>query len=50
LANKILGGGGEGRLFLNLREKHGWTYGSYSDIGFGKYVQKLVLPLQLEMQ
>jgi zinc protease len=40
LANQILGGGGEGRLFLNLREKHGWTYGSYSDIGFGKYVQK----------
>ena len=40
LANQILGGGGEGRLFLNLREKHGWTYGSYSDIGFGKYVEK----------
>jgi predicted Zn-dependent peptidase len=39
LANQILGGG-EGRLFLNLREKHGWTYGSYSDIRFGKYVQK----------
>ena len=40
LANQILGGGGEGRLFLNLREKHGWTYGAYSDIGFGKYVEK----------
>lgn len=40
LANQILGGGGEGRLFLNLREKHGWTYGSYSNIGVGKYVQK----------
>jgi predicted Zn-dependent peptidase len=33
LANQILGGGGEGRLFLNLREKHGWTYGAYSSIG-----------------
>lgn len=40
LANQILGGGGEGRLFLNLREKHGWTYGAYSDVGFGKYVEK----------
>lgn len=40
LANQILGGGGEGRLFLNLREKHGWTYGAYSSIGFGKYVEK----------
>jgi zinc protease len=32
VANSILGGGSNGRLFLNLREKHGWTYGSYSDI------------------
>ncbi|MBC5835535.1 insulinase family protein [Flavobacterium bernardetii] len=40
LANQILGGGGEGRLFLNLREKHGWTYGSYSNIGAGKYISK----------
>ena len=32
LANQILGGGGEGRLFLNLREAHGWTYGAYSSI------------------
>ena len=40
LANQILGGGGEGRLFLNLREDHGWTYGSYSSIGSGKYINK----------
>ena len=40
LANQILGGGGEGRLFLNLREKHGWTYGAYSSIGAGKYINK----------
>ncbi|PZR23639.1 MAG: peptidase M16 [Flavobacterium psychrophilum] len=38
LANQILGGGGEGRLFLNLREAHGWTYGAYSSIRGGKYV------------
>ena len=40
MANQILGGGGEGRLFLNLREKHGWTYGSYSSIGADKYIKK----------
>jgi zinc protease len=33
LANKIFGGGGEGRLFLNLREDKGYTYGAYSRIG-----------------
>lgn len=32
VVNSILGGGSNGRLFLNLREKHGWTYGSYSSI------------------
>lgn len=38
LANQILGGGGEGRLFLNLREAHGWTYGAYSSVSPSKYV------------
>jgi predicted Zn-dependent peptidase len=28
--NAALGGGFSGRLFQNLREKHGWTYGAYS--------------------
>jgi predicted Zn-dependent peptidase len=37
MANQILGGGGEGRLFLNLREDKGYTYGSYSAIGNDKY-------------
>lgn len=32
VANSILGGGMTGRLFLNLRETHAWTYGSYSSI------------------
>lgn len=40
LANQILGGGGEGRLFLNLREKHGWTYGAYSSTKASKYISK----------
>ena len=38
LANEILGGGGEGRLFLNLREDKAYTYGSYSRLGNNKYV------------
>ncbi|MDB5231603.1 MAG: insulinase-like:Peptidase C-terminal precursor [Chitinophagaceae bacterium] len=37
LANQILGGGSESRLFMNLREKHGFTYGSYSEIGTGRF-------------
>ena len=37
VANQILGGGGEGRLFLNLREDKGYTYGSYSRLGNDKY-------------
>ena len=28
--NKSLGGGASGRLFLNLREDKGYTYGAYS--------------------
>lgn len=32
VANAILGGGSMGRLFMNLRETHAWTYGSYSSI------------------
>ena len=38
VANQILGGGGEGRLFLNLREDKGYTYGSYSRLGSNKWV------------
>lgn len=37
LANHILGGGSEGKLFSNLREKHGFTYGAYSSVGSGRY-------------
>ena len=38
MLNEILGGSGTGRLFLNLREKHGWTYGSYSSITNDKII------------
>ena len=37
IANQILGGGAESKLFMNLREKHGFTYGSYSSIGSGRF-------------
>ncbi|MFL9483555.1 insulinase family protein [Chitinophagaceae bacterium LWZ2-11] len=37
IANNILGGGADSRLFMNLREKHGFTYGSYSDISADRF-------------
>ncbi|PWL40157.1 peptidase M16 [Flagellimonas aquimarina] len=37
LANRILGGGSQARLFKNLREDKGYTYGSYSGIRDNKY-------------
>lgn len=37
IANYILGGGGEARLFMNLREKNGFTYGAYSSLSTSKY-------------
>jgi len=36
--NNILGGGSSGRLFLNLREKHGFTYGAYSSLKTDKLI------------
>jgi len=37
IANNILGGGGEGYLFKNLREDKGYTYGAYSSLGANRY-------------
>ncbi|MEO7311244.1 MAG: insulinase family protein [Chitinophagaceae bacterium] len=37
LANDILGGGAESRLFMNLREKHGFTYGAYSNVSASRF-------------
>jgi predicted Zn-dependent peptidase len=37
LADKVLGGGPTGRLFLNLREDKGYTYGAYSGFSGSKY-------------
>ena len=37
ITNNILGGGGEGYLFKNLREDKGYTYGAYSSLGSSRY-------------
>lgn len=37
LANNIIGGGPTGRLFLNLREEKGFTYGAYSNVAAWRY-------------
>lgn len=38
LMNTILGGGMTGKLFMNLREDHGYTYGAYSSLNSDKLV------------
>jgi zinc protease len=35
--NKVIGGGATGRLFMNLREDKGYTYGAYSAVDAGKF-------------
>ncbi|HEX2269381.1 MAG TPA: pitrilysin family protein [Pyrinomonadaceae bacterium] len=37
LADQVLGGGPSGRLFLNLREDKGYTYGAYSNFGGSRF-------------
>ncbi|HEX8517190.1 MAG TPA: pitrilysin family protein [Bacteroidia bacterium] len=36
--NTILGAGFSSRLFMNLREKHGYTYGSYSSLNYDELI------------
>lgn len=38
IANKILGGGFDSYLNMNLREKHAYTYGASSNVNADKYV------------
>ncbi len=37
MADRVLGGGPSGRLFLNLREDKGYTYGAYSGFASFRY-------------
>ncbi len=37
IANKILGGGFNSYLNMNLREEHGYTYGARSSVGIDRY-------------
>lgn len=37
LLGRIFGGGSSGRLFMNLRESKGYTYGAYGSISPGRY-------------
>ncbi len=37
IANRILGGGSSGRLFQNIREQKGYTYGAYSSLSGGRW-------------
>lgn len=38
LLSQILGGGSSGRLYKNLRETHGYTYGAYAQLGSDRLV------------
>ncbi len=40
IATYILGGGGDARLFMNLREKNAFTYGAYASLSTQKYNQE----------
>ena len=37
VANQVLGGGSSGRLFQNIRERKGYTYGAYSDLSASQW-------------
>ncbi len=50
LANQILGGGAESKLFMNLREKHGFTYGSYSKTGSGRFQSRFSSTAQVRSE
>lgn len=47
LANQIFGGDFNSYLNMNLREKHGWTYGARSSVRGSKYVTKFTASAQV---
>ena len=42
IANQILGGDFNSYLNMNLREAKAWTYSAYSNMGYGKFVDKFI--------
>ncbi len=50
IANQILGGGSESKLFMNLREKYGFTYGSYSNVGSGRFQSQFSTSAQVRSE
>lgn len=42
VANQVLGGDFNSYLNMNLREKHGWTYGAESNIRGSKYIARFL--------
>jgi zinc protease len=47
LANQIFGGDFNSYLNMNLREKHGWTYGARSMVKGSKYITKFTASAQV---
>ncbi len=50
LANQVLGGGFESKLFMNLREKHGFTYGSYANVGASRFQSQFTASAQVRSE
>jgi predicted Zn-dependent peptidase len=50
LANQVLGGSPESKLFMNLREKHGFTYGSYSTVGASRFQSQFTTSAQVRSE
>ena len=48
--NNVLGGGGSARLFLNLREDKGYTYGAYSSFSAPRYRGTLQASAQVKTE
>ncbi len=47
IANQILGGDFNSYINMNLREKHGWTYGASSSIRGDKFISKFKISTQV---
>jgi len=50
VANRILGGGADSRLFLILREQKGWTYGAYSTLSRRRLIGSFVASAEVRTE